>query len=96
MAGAVWIGVRRFSGPLTDAEEAELIAACVYCGYCGSKMREVLWPSPEFDRQTGRQGKRGTLHWQCPKHGVGLEAMHGDWMDHHDDNPHDSVMLRQV
>jgi hypothetical protein len=86
----VWTGARYVHN------EAELRADLVFCGYCGKRMREVLHPEPEFDRRTGAQSKTGKLYWECPKRGIGMNAVHGDWAMYHDENPHDSVYLREA
>ena len=76
--------------------EDDLKRECLYCGYCGTKMGEVLHPAPSFHRKTGKQGQRGSLHWECPKRGIGLDGRLGDWVHTHDENPHDSVYLRET
>lgn len=86
----IWNGTRHIK------EEADLKRECVYCGYCGASMREVLHPAPTFDRKTGKQGRVGSLYWECPKRGIGIDAMLGDWTRDYEENPHDSEYLRQV
>jgi hypothetical protein len=73
--------------------EADLKAENVFCCYCGTPMAEVLHPAPGFDRKTGRQHAFGSLHWECPKRGIGLAVMSGEWFNTHDENPHDSFLL---
>ncbi len=88
---AIWNGERLVSG------EADLKRECLHCGYCGARMREVLHPSPTFDRKTGAHGNVGSMYWQCPKRGVGLDALLGDWVRAgYESNPHDSAFLREV
>lgn len=87
----IWTGHRCFN------DEAELKSEVVHCGHCGSKMREALHPSPTFDRKTGKQDRVGALYWECPKRGIGMDAMHGDWSDEgYEANPHDSTVLRVI
>lgn len=82
---------------MTADEEAQLKKDYLYCGYCGSRMQEILEPHPTFDRHTGTQGHVGSLYWMCPKHGIGLDGDHGDWARYgYEGNPHDSRYLREV
>ena len=82
---------------MTPDEEAKLRQEYVFCGYCGSLMQEIIYPRPEFNRRTGKQGKVGSLYWMCPKHGIGLDGYHGEWSQYgYERNPHDSKYLREV
>ena len=58
-------------------------------------MQEILHPDPVFDRRTGQRARTGTLYWECPKRGIGMDAMHGDWMRDYEENPHDSDRIGQ-
>lgn len=88
----IWDGERHLK------DEADVKRVIVYCGYCGHKMQEVLHPDPIFDRTTGKQGRVGSLYWECPKRGVGVSAeLYGDWIvQGYEQNPHDSQFLRTV
>jgi hypothetical protein len=90
--------ILRGYGPsrLSEQDVARLKSEAVFCGYCGTRMQEILHPHPSFDRKTGQQGAKGLIYWECPRRGVGLAAMHGEWTNTHDDNPHDSRELREA
>jgi hypothetical protein len=81
---------------MTQEEEKVLKTDHVFCGYCGTRMEEVLHPHPEFDRKTGKQNHVGSLYWQCPNRGIGIGMMYGDWMTHYDENPHNGRYLHEV